>query len=241
GKVIYLGPPLSLIDTANLPPGFDFPRLTIVGVVKDVRHTGLSQAVAPEVYNPHEQAQGIEISRSMYVAVRTTADPLSIIGAVKSQVAAIDRDQPIANISTMQERLRGSLSQPRFNTLLLGVFASVAMILAAVGIYGVMAYSVTQRTHEIGVRMALGARQSDVLRMVIGQGLVLTVAGIAIGLVAAVLMTRLMESLLFGVSATDPLTFALIALLLGSVAVLASYIPARRAMKVDPMVALRYE
>jgi putative ABC transport system permease protein len=173
--------------------------------------------------------------------VRTSVDPLSLAAAVRSEVWAVDKDQPVSNITTMNEILSSSVAKQRFNTLLLGIFAAVALVLAAVGIYGVISYSVTQRTREIGIRMALGATSRDVLGLVVGQGFALVSIGVVTGLVSAFVLTRLMESLLFGVSATDPLTFIAISAVLVAVAMLASYIPARKATKVDPMVALRYE
>jgi putative ABC transport system permease protein len=160
---------------------------------------------------------------------------------VRGQVVAVDKDQPIYNLKLMDELISGSMSQQRFAMLLLAVFAGVAMVLAAVGIYGVTSYSVTQRSHEIGIRMALGARRRDVLNLVVTQGLKLVIAGVAIGLGGAFALTRVMSSLLFGVSATDPMVFLLTAVALTGVALAASFIPARRATKVDPMVALRYE
>ena len=177
----------------------------------------------------------------MNLVVRTTSDPLSLVGAVKSQIQAIDKDLPIADAKSMQQLLAESVSGRRFNMLLLTVFAVVALMLAIVGIYGVMSYTVTQRTHEIGIRVAVGAQSRDVFRMVIGQGMMLAMIGVAFGLVGAFALTRLMTSMLFGVEPTDPATFVSIAVLLTGVALVACYIPGRRATKVNPLVALRYE
>jgi putative ABC transport system permease protein len=177
----------------------------------------------------------------MTIVARTKGDPLTFAAAVRSQIQAMDKDQPVSNIHTMEELMARSVSPPRFYLLLLAVFAGVALLLAAVGIYGVMSYLVTQRTHEIGVRMALGAQAGDVLKLVVKQGMTVTLTGVVIGLLAALGLTRLIRNLLFGVSAADPLTLGLIAALLTVVALLACWIPARRATKVDPLIALRHE
>jgi putative ABC transport system permease protein len=210
----------------------------IIGVVGDAKLTSVDGQVRPAIYWPHARQAAYS---AMTFAVRTTGDPLAIAGSLLAQIRSIDPEQPVADIRTMEEVVSTSISRPRFNMLLLGLFAGVAMILSAVGIYGVMAYSVNQRTHEIGIRMALGARGSDVMRMIVGQGMALALVGVGIGLGAAFFLTGLMSSLLFGVGATDPLTFAAISLLLVGVAFVACYVPARRATRVDPMVALRYE
>jgi putative ABC transport system permease protein len=206
-------------------------------VVGEVRHERLDTATRKTVYVPFLQIT----QRRMTLAVRSATEPASLFAAVRNQLKELDPDQPVTGMRTMAEVISRSVWQPRLYTILFGVFAVVALFLASVGIYGVMSYSVSQRTHEIGIRMALGAQTGDVLRMVLGQGLLLALVGVAIGLGAAFALTRLMASLLYSVSATDPTTFAAIALLLLGVALLACYIPARRAMKVDPMVALRYE
>jgi putative ABC transport system permease protein len=177
----------------------------------------------------------------MTLLIRSASDPSAMVGAARGAMQSVDSEQPIYGIRMMEELVAGALAPARFTLLLLLIFAGAAAALALVGIYGVMSHAVVQRTHEIGVRMALGARAGDVLRLVIRQGVKLAVMGVASGLGMALLLTRLMRELLFGVSATDPLTFALIALLLILVASLACYIPARRATKVDPLVALRCE
>jgi putative ABC transport system permease protein len=219
---------------------WDRPALPdeIIGVVGDAKLTSIDGQVRPAIYWPHARQSSYS---AMAFAVRTTSDPLAVAGSLVSEIRAIDAEQPVADIRTMEEVVSTSVSRPRFNMLLLGLFAGVALVLSAVGIYGVMAYSVNQRTHEIGIRMALGARSTDVLRLIVGQGMVLALGGVGIGLAGAYFLTGLMSSLLFGVTATDPLTFGGISLLLAGVAFVACYVPARRATKVDPMVALRYE
>jgi putative ABC transport system permease protein len=211
--------------------------ITIVGVVRDSKRQGVDQPVRIESWMPLAQMP----SGSMDVVLRTTGDPLALGNAAREAVWSLDRDLPIPKIQTMEQILSERVAQRRLNMLLLGLFALVALILAAVGIYGVMNYSVTQRTNEIGIRMALGAQAGDVLRLVVGGGMKLALAGVIIGLLMTFILTRLMANLLFGVSATDPVTFAAISVLLIGVALLACLIPARRATKVDPMVALRYE
>jgi putative ABC transport system permease protein len=213
------------------------PWITIVGVVGHIKHYDLNTEGREQAYFPYTQ----NTASSMFLAVRTSGDPTSMASSVRSAIWSIDSEQPVSQINAMESLVSNSVAQARFNTLLLGLFASIAMILAAVGVYGVMNYSVSQRTHEIGIRMALGAARRDILSLVLRQGITLAATGVGIGLAGAYLVTRLMESLLFGVSATDFTTFAGVALMLVLVAVLASYIPARRATRVDPIVALRYE
>jgi putative ABC transport system permease protein len=214
------------------------PRYTIVGVAADVKRFGLEAEVLPEIYQPYSQ---VENGGFMRLAVRTDGDQLDWVAAVRRQIWAIDADQPIIDVMTMNQRLAESVAPRRFQMLLFGVFATVALMLAVVGVYGVISYSVSRRAHEIGVRMALGAQSRDVLTMVIRHGVSLALVGVALGLGAALALTRVMKNLLFNVSATDPATFASIALLLVGVALIASYIPARRATKVNPLVALKYE
>jgi ABC-type antimicrobial peptide transport system permease subunit len=175
------------------------------------------------------------------VALRSRSDPSGVLIAVKNELRNLDADLPMYDLRTMQQRVDESLARRRFSMMLLAVFAVVALALATIGIYGVMAYLVNQGTREIGIRIALGATQRNILSLVVQQGMALALAGVAIGLIGAFLLTRLIRSLLFGVAATDPVTFVGIALLLGLVALLASYLPARRAARVDPLVALRYE
>ncbi len=217
---------------------------TIVGVVSDVKHAGLDAANKPETYYQYLQVPPAWMSfieGTMTAVLRTTTDPNSLIAAVRGEVQKMDSGLAVFNVHTMQALVDGSLAQPRFRTVLLSAFAGVALILAAVGLYGVIAYSVTQRTNELGVRMALGAQKNDVLRLIVGQAALMAMLGIGIGLLAALGLLRVISKLLFGVNATDPVTFASTALLILAVALAASAIPAWRAIHVDPVVALRYE
>jgi len=218
------------------PPEDNEPWHTIVGVVGAVKHESLNLTRKKTVYLPHAQ---ITVN-SMALAVRA-ANPENLAPAIRGQVKAVDPDQPVIDVRTMTEVISRSVWQPRLYAILFGVFAAVAFALASVGVYGVMAYSVSERTREIGIRVALGAQRRDVLKLVVAQGMKLTLIGAGIGLAAALALTRLMQSLLFEVSPTDPLTFAGLAALLTVVTLLACYLPARRATKVDPMVALRCE
>ncbi len=217
--------------------GSDDPLRTIVGIVSDVHHNGLEDAPDTQAYVPHAQWT----TSFMQLAVRSNADPAGVINAVRGEVKAVDKDIPIYQIATMEQLVSTTTARRRFTLLLAGIFAGLSLVMAGLGIYSVIACSVVQRTHEIGLRMALGAQNRDVLRLVIGQGMKMALIGLALGLSASVALTRLMTSLLFGVSATDRLTFVQVALLLATVALLACWIPARRATKVDPMIALRHE
>jgi putative ABC transport system permease protein len=213
------------------------PWMEIVGVVADVKHLGLDSQSRTELYVPYFK----DPWPFMTIVVRSGSGSATLANAMRSEVWAVDRDLPVPDIKTMEQLLADSVARRRFNMLLLGIFGGVALVLAAVGIYGVMSYSVTQRTREIGIRMALGASRSDVLKLVVGQGMTLALVGIGIGLAAAFALTRVLTSLLFAVGATDPATFVIISGLLTGVALAACFVPARRATKVDPMTALRYE
>jgi len=211
--------------------------LQIIGVVADVKFSSLSTPKFEEMYLPYQQSPWM----SMTLVVRSNSAAQPLVSAVREKISELDRDLPMTGIQPMQKVVSVSVGQPRLITGLVGTFAGFALLLAAVGIYGVMAYSVSQRSHEMGLRMALGAAPRDIFRLVVGQGMRLVLAGIALGFLASLGLTRLMAALLFGTSANDPVTFAAVAFLLIAVALAACYIPARRATRVDPLVALRYE
>jgi len=210
---------------------------TIVGVVKNVKRYGLDGKIKEQYYFPQSQSP----QRNMYLLARSTGDPSSLVGSLRDAIHEVDKDQPIYRVMTMEQVVSNSVAQKRFSMVLLLIFAGVALLLAAVGIYGVMSYSVTQRTHELGIRMALGAQSGDVLKMVVRQGMGITLIGVGIGLAGAFAATKVMSSLLFGVGTHDPITFVAIPLILAGVALVACFIPALRATRVDPMIALRYE
>jgi putative ABC transport system permease protein len=226
--------------------GKDNPDAEIVGVVAHVKHFGLDavERIQPQMYLPFNQAPDDILpflAPRMNLIIRTSADPLNLTAAVRREVQALDPNQPVYNVSTMERTIEQSLDTQRLSMTLLAILASLALILAAVGIYGVMSYTVSQRTHEIGIRLAIGAQPRDVFRLVLGQGMTLTLIGVVVGLMGAFGLTRLMTRMLFGVEPTDPTTFAAIAILLIGVALVACYLPGRRATRVDPLVALRYE
>jgi putative ABC transport system permease protein len=221
-------------------PDQEVPTMEIVGVVGDV-HFGLGTDPQAEMYLPYRQADLILPVFQLSLVMRTAGDPSLQTSALRSALAEIDPNQPLVKVRTMEENMATTVAQPRFRTWLIGILALLALVLAAVGVYGVMSYTVTQRTSEIGVRVALGAQPRDVFRIIVGQGLRLAFFGVGVGLVAALVLTRLLQSFLFGISAYDPPTFIAVSALLTLVAVAASYFPARRATRVDPMIALRYE
>ena len=227
--------PIGRRVTFNDPASQDARWATIVGVIADTRRGGFSRAPWAEVYFPHQQAP----DPRMYVFARTTGDPTTIARAAQAQVWSVDRDQPIASVRSVSETLARSEANRRFVTLLLGIFATVALALAAIGVYGVVAYATAQRTHEIGIRMALGADRQAVLRMVLAGGMKIAGAGLAIGLTAAFALTQVLSGLLFGVGTRDPITFVVVAAVLAMVALLAAWIPARRAIRIEPVIALR--
>jgi putative ABC transport system permease protein len=218
-------------------PGEKPPATMVVGVVREIKNYGVDQPVLSEIFVPFAQRP----DSGGNLVIHFTVNASGITAAIRAATQSIDPDLPIYGVRTLDSFVAENVAQRRLSVLLLSFFAGLALLLAAVGIYGVMSYSVTQRHHEIGIRMALGAKTGDVVNMVVRQGAFLAVAGVGVGLIGAFLITRLMARLLYGVRPSDPVTFFAVALLLSIVAVSASYIPARRAAKVDPMVALRYE
>ncbi len=211
----------------------------VVGVVADVKHSDLADNSAPEMYFPYQQ-QPLPASM-MALVIRTTGDPMSLAEAVRRQISAVDRNQPVTQVKTMERVMADSITPQRLSFLLIGIFAAMALGLATAGIYGVISYTSSRRTHEIGVRVAMGARSGDVIRLVLGQGLRLVAIGVAVGLAGALALTRVLGRFLYGVKPDDPETLIAVSLLLAAVAMAASYAPARRASKVDPVEALRYE
>jgi putative ABC transport system permease protein len=211
----------------------------IIGIVGDTHTAGLEIEPKPEIFVSYASAIGY--SNSMTYFVRTVTDPLGLLPAVKEKIRESDKNQAFSGVATIDQLIKRSLDRRRFTLVLLASFAALALILAAVGLYGFISVMTAQRTREIGIRMAFGADRRDVLRMIIGQGMTWTLAGVVIGLLASLALTRLMGSLLFGISNTDPVTFVMIAFVMGVIPLVACYMPARRATKVDPMVALRYE
>jgi predicted permease len=237
-----IGQHVSFDDDKANPPTW----LTVIGIVKDAKQEEWAAPIYPEVYLAafqNRQFLGEAGAHMAYITlvVRTTGDPTALVPIVKNTVWSIDSNLPISEVLTMDGIVSDANAQPRFEMLLLSVFAVVALVMAAVGIYGVMSYSVSRRTHEIGIRISLGASRKDVFRLVVRQGMMLALVGTAAGITGALLLSRFLSKVLYGVPATDPLTFACVVLLLAGVALLANYIPARRAMRVDPMIALRYE
>jgi putative ABC transport system permease protein len=222
----------------RLQLGFNGFTGEIVGVVKPTSHLTRDYAPTEEVYTPYPQAP---FWNTMTLTVRTASAPLALARPVHDLVLAIDKDQPVSKIRTMEDVMEASVAAPRFRTLVLGLFGLAALLLGAIGIYGVMSYSISLRTREIGIRIALGAARPQVIKLVLRQGLALTLIGLGIGLLGALALTHLLSSMLYEIRPTDPLTFAGVSLLLTAASLLANWVPAQRAAKVDPLVALRYE
>ncbi|MCA1586163.1 MAG: ABC transporter permease [Acidobacteria bacterium] len=248
GKIISVNPPRelfpkSLIEEARragtLPDDDEPDKFTVVGVVDDVLYGTMDGSALPLVYVPY--AQGSEGATNMFLVVRTASEPLGLASPVRQQIAAIDPDQPVANIQTMSTRVAASVAQPRLQMSVLAAFAAMAALLAAMGIYGVMSFAVTQRQREIGIRLALGAARREVVALLLRQGFAMVAVGVALGLIAALLLTRVLRTLLFGVSTTDPAVFFSIVVVLSLSAWLATYLPARRAARLEPLVTLRNE
>jgi predicted permease len=219
------------------------PMFTIVGIARDVRHNAAVEEPRTEMYHPHAQyPMSVGFApQAMTLVVKTRGQPESLVPQIRAEVRALDASVPISDVQTMERVVSAAFSQPRFTTWLLGVFALLALVLASIGVFGVVSYGVTQRTHEIGLRMALGARRADVLRMIMTGALTVALAGIVLGVGAAAALTRLMQSLVYGVGTLDPLTFVAVPGVLGVVAIAASFVPALRAMRLEPQKALRID
>jgi putative ABC transport system permease protein len=221
-------------------PDPSVPWMEIVGVVGDVRR-GLATEPQAEMYLPYKQADAVLPVFTLSIVLRTGVDPATEASALRSVLGGIDKNQPLVKVRTMEDNMTASAAQPRFRTWLLGLFALLALLLSTIGIYGVISYSVTQRIHEIGIRIALGAQPEEVFRLVTGEGLRLALIGVAAGFAASLALTRVLHSFLYEISAIDPITYVTVAALLVAVGLLASFLPARRATRVDPLVALRHE
>jgi putative ABC transport system permease protein len=226
----------SLILSVNSDKGSP-TEFEVVGVIGNLRRVALDREPEPEIYTPYRQTPWT-FGR---LAIRTEQNAPGMANAARQQIRSLDPDQTVPDSDTLENMISRTITPMRFNLLLLGVFAAIGLLLTLVGIYGVMSYHVTENTREIGIRVALGAQHGDILKLIVGQGLALVLIGVVVGLAGALGLTRLMDSLLFGVKPTDPLTFGIVAYLFGVVALVACYLPARRATKVDPMVALRHE
>jgi putative ABC transport system permease protein len=252
------GPPLAIVNETlarqmfkgenplghRIKPNISFgdndeaPMREIVGVAGDVKSSGIGDEPVPEVYAPQTPTDFIG---EMTVVVRTGTDPNALVPAMRSLVSSMDKDLPLRQVKTLDQYVSGSISAARFEALLLGIFAALAFVLTTIGLYGVISYSVVQRTREMGIRVALGAQRESISRMVVREGVLLALIGVGAGLGASLFAVRLIRGLLYGIGATDPVTFIAVPMLLMAVALLASYVPARRATRVDPLVALRYE
>jgi len=224
----------------RIQPNMSGPMCAVIGVVEDVKNAGIDRPAGTELYLPYTQKHGSG-NNDGFVVLRSNGDASSLAGAVRQEVQAIDPTIPVSHVRLMEDVLSSAQARPRFLTLLLSLFSGIALVIATVGIYGVISYSVARRSKEFGLRMALGARPTNILGLVLKQGVLLTGIGVVGGLIAALILTRLMASLLFGVTSTDPITYVGVSALLATVAIIATYIPARRATQVDPIKILRYE
>jgi putative ABC transport system permease protein len=237
GRILSVNPPIGLLPPGAVPPEYEPTRFTIVGVVADVHYDSLSATPVPVVYVPF--AQGSEGTTTMYLVARARTSPRDLAPAIRGRIREVDPDVPASSILTMDDRVSASLAQPRLQAAVLGTFALLALVLAAVGTYGVMSYATRQRTREIGIRMAIGAGSRAILALFLGRGFALVGTGLAAGVVGALVLTRALRTLLFGVSTTDPLVFLGVTAVLAATAMLAVWLPARRATRLEPVVALR--